>query len=216
MAETITFKELQEKLKKLEKFANKKTAKILNQAAFEVQKEARAETQKTFTLRNQYALRVIQVKKATKKDKKSIIGSTAAYQEYHEFGKPLSRNIWGQSLTINPIATLSGRKNKYTNIIPNEYRFNKMGNIRQIGEKIKEGRLKKRDKRFFILKPKGKDPAIYERVGTKRHDIKPIRILSRKKKIRKRPIFKNSAKKVIKSNIIFKNISYEMKKTLIF
>ncbi len=214
MAETITFKELQEKLKKLEKFAEKKTAKILNQAAFEIQKEARAETQKTFTLRNQYALRVIQVKKATKKDKKSIIGSTAEYQEYHEFGKPLSRNIWGQSLTINPIATLSGRKNKYTNIIPNEYRFNKMGNIRQIGEKIKEGRLKKRDKRFFILKPKGKDPAIYERVGTKRHDIKPIRILSRKKKIRKRPIFKNSAKKVIKSNYIFKNISYEMKKTL--
>ena len=214
MAETITFKELQEKLKKLEKFAEKKTAKILNQAAFEVQKEARAETQKTFTLRNQYALRVIQVKKATKKDKKSIIGSTAEYQEYHELGKPLSRNIWGKSLTINPIATLSGRKNKYTNIIPNKYRFNKMGNIRQIGEKIKEGKLKKRDKRFFILKPKGKDPAIYERVGTKRHDIKPIRILSRKKKIRKRPIFKNSAKKVIKSNYIFKNISYEMKKTL--
>lgn len=214
MAETITFKELQEKLKKLEKFAEKKTSKILNQAAFEIQKEARAETEKTFTLRNKYALRVIQVKKATKKDKKSIIGSTAEYQEYHEFGKPLSRNIWGKSLTINPIATLSGRKNKYTNIIPNEYRFNKMGNIRQIGEKIKEGRLKKRDKRFFILKPKGKDPAIYERVGTKRHDIKPIRILSRKKKIRKRPIFKNSAKKVIKSNYIFKNISYEMKKTL--
>ena len=214
MAETITFKELQEKLKKLEKFAEKKTAKILNQAAFEVQKEAREETKKTFTLRNQYALRVIQVKKATKKYKKSIIGSTAEYQEYHEFGKPLSRNIWGQSLTINPIATLSGRKNKYTNIIPNKYRFNKMGNIRQIGEKIKEGKLKKRDKRFFILKPKGKDPAIYERVGTKRHDIKPIRILSRKKKIRKRPIFKNSAKKVIKSNYIFKNISYEMKKTL--
>ena len=214
MAETITFKELQEKLKKLEKFANKKTAKILNQAAFEVQKEARAETEKTFTLRNKYALRVIQVKKATKKDKKSIIGSTAEYQEYHEFGKPLSRNIWGQSLTINPIATLSGRKNKYTNIIPNKYRFNKMGNIRQIGEKIKEGKLKKRDKRFFILKPKGKDTAIYERIGTKRHDIKPIRILSRKKKIRKRPIFKNSAKKVIKSNYIFKNISYEMKKTL--
>ncbi|MDO6993328.1 HK97 gp10 family phage protein [Brachyspira innocens] len=214
MAETITFKELQEKLKKLEKFANKKTAKILNQAAFEVQKEARAETEKTFTLRNKYALGAIQVKKATKKDKKSIIGSTAEYQEYHEFGKPLSRNIWGQSLTINPIATLSGRKNKYTNIIPNEYRLNKMGNIRQIGEKIKEGKLKKRDKRFFILKPKGKDPAIYERVGTKRHDIKPIRILSRKKKIRKRSIFKNSAKNVIKSNDIFKNISYEMKKTL--
>ena len=84
MAETITFKELQEKLKKLEKFANKKTAKILNQAAFEIQKEARAETEKTFTLRNKYALRVIQVKKATKKDKKSIIGSTAEYQEYHE------------------------------------------------------------------------------------------------------------------------------------
>ncbi|OEJ15451.1 hypothetical protein BFL38_14275 [Brachyspira hampsonii] len=83
MAETITFKELQEKLKKLEKFAEKKTSKILNQAAFEVQKEAREETKKTFTLRNQYALRVIQVEKSTKKDKKSIIGSTAEYQEYH-------------------------------------------------------------------------------------------------------------------------------------
>lgn len=214
MAETITFKELGKKLKKLEKFAEKKTAKILNQAAFDIQREAREETQKTFTLRNQYALRVIQVKKATKKDKKSIIGSTAEYQEYHEFGKPLSRNIWGQSLTINPISTLSGRENSYKKVIPNRYRFNKMGDIRQIGERIKEGKLKKRN-RFFMLKPKGrKEAAIYERVGTKRGDIKPIRILSRKKKVRKRPIFKKSAKKILKSNIIFKNISYEMKKTL--
>ena len=215
MAETITFKELTEKLKKLEKFAEKKTAKILNQAAFNIQREAREETKKEFTIRKNYPLSVIQVKKATKKDKKSIVGSTAEYQEYHEFGKPLSRNIWGQSLTINPIATLSGRENSYKKVIPNRYRFNKMGNIRQIGERIKEGKLKKRDKRFFMLKPKGrKEAAIYERVGTKRGDIKPIRILSRKKKVRKRPIFKKSAKKILKSNIIFNNISYEMKKTL--
>ena len=214
MAETITFKELTEKLKKLEKFADKKTAKILNQAAFNIQTEAREETKKEFTIRKNYPLSVIQVKKATKKDKKSIVGSTAEYQEYHEFGKPLRRNIWGQSLTINPIATLSGRENSYKKVIPNRYRFNKMGNIRQIGERIKEGKLKKRDKRFFMLKPKGKEAAIYERVGTKRGDIKPIRILSRKKRVKKRPIFKKSAKKILKSNIIFKNISYEMKKTL--
>ncbi|WP_028328884.1 HK97 gp10 family phage protein [Brachyspira alvinipulli] len=214
MAETITFKELTEKLKKLEKFADKKTAKILNQAAFNIQREAREETKKEFTIRKNYPLSVIQVKKATKKDKKSIVGSTAEYQEYHESGKPLSRNIWGQSLTINPIATLIGRENSYKKVIPNRYRFNKMGNIRQIGERIKECKLKKRDKRFFMLKPKGKEAAIYERVGTKRGDIKPIRILSRKKKVRKRPIFKKSAKKILKSNIIFKNISYEMKKTL--
>lgn len=214
MAETITFKELTEKLKKLEKFAEKKTAKILNQAAFDIQREAREETKKEFTIRKNYALSVIQVKKATKKDKKSIVGSKAEYQEYHEFGKPLSRNIWGQSLTINPIATLSGRENSYKKVIPNRYRFNKIGDIRQIGERIKEGKLKKRN-RFFMLKPRGrKEAAIYERVGTKRHNIKPIRILSRKKKIRKRPIFKKSAKKMLKSNIIFKNISYEMKKTL--
>lgn len=214
MTEIITFKELTEKLKKLEKFAEKKTAKILNQAAFNIQREAREETKKEFTIRKNYPLSVIQVKKATKKDKKSIAGSTAEYQEYHEFGKPLSRNIWGQSLTINPIATLRGRENSYTKVIPNRYRFNKMGNIRQIGERIKEGKLKKRN-RFFMLKPKGrKEAAIYERVGTKRYDIKPIRILSHKKRVKKRPIFKKSAKKILKSNIIFKNISYEMKKTL--
>lgn len=214
MAETITFKELTEKFKKLKKFPEKKTAKILNQAAFNIQREAREETKKEFTIRKNYPLSVIQVKKATKKDKKSIVGSTAEYQEYHEFGKPLSRNIWGQSLTINPIATLRGRENSYTKVIPNRYRFNKMGDIRQIGERIKEGKFKKRN-RFFMLKPKGrKEAAIYERVGTKRGDIKPIRILSRKKKVIKRPIFKRSTKNILKSNIIFKNISYEIKKTL--
>lgn len=207
---TITVKELVNKLNSLNSKSNQTMAKTLNKIAFKAQKEARNKTKEEFTVRNNYAISSIIVKKASEFNLKSVMGSTAEYQKYHEEGKSLGKNLWGQSSKINPLATLQARENSQKNVLPSQYRFNRMGHIRQIGEKVKKGAG-----RFFIIKPKKgrrRSPAIYERID--RNNIRAVRILKRRVKINKRPIMKDSAEKVLKSNEAFKTFSYEIKKNL--
>ena len=206
---TITVKELVNKLNSLNSKSNQTMAKTLNKIAFKAQKEAREKTKEEFTVRNNYAISSIIVKKASELNLKSVMGSTAEYQKYHEEGKSLGKNLWGQSSKINPLATLQARGSQ-KNILPSQYRFNRMGHIRKIGEKAKKG-----TGRFFIIKPKKgrrRSPAIYERID--RNNIRAVRILKGRVKIKKRPIMKDSAEKVLKSNEAFKTFSYEIKKNL--
>ena len=203
---TITVKELVNKLNSLNSNSKQTMAKTLNKIAFKAQKEARNKTKEEFTVRNNYAVSSIIVKKASELNLKSIMGSTAEYQKYHEEGKSLGKNLWGQSSKINPLATLQARGSQ-KNILPSQYRFNRMGHIRQIGEKAKKG-----SGRFFIMKPKKgrrRSPAVYERID--RNNIRAVRILKRRVKVNKRPIMKDSAEKVLKSNEAFKTFSYEIK-----
>ncbi len=206
----ITVKELIDKLNSLNSNSKHTMSKTLNKIAFKAQKETREKTKKEFTLRNNYAISSIEVRKASEINLKSVIGSTAEYQKYHEEGKSLGKNLWGKSNKINPLATLQARGNSQKNVLSNKYRFNRMGHIRQIGEKAKKG-----SGRFFIMKPKNgkrRSPAVYERIG--RNNIRAIRILKRNVKINKRPIMRDSAEKVLKSNEAFKTFSYEIKKNL--
>ena len=206
----ITIKDFINRLNSINLNSKQTIAKTLNKIAFEAQKEARNKTKEEFTVRNNYAISSIIVKKASELNLKSVMGSTAEYQKYHEEGKSLGKNLWGQSSKINPLATLQARENSQKNVLPSQYRFNRMGHIRQIGEKVKKGAG-----RFFIIKPKKgrrRSPAIYERID--RNNIRAVRILKRRVKINKTPIMKDSAEKVLKSNEAFKTFSYEIKKNL--
>ena len=206
----ITIKDFINRLNSLNSQSKQTMSKTLNKIAFKAQKEAREKTKKEFIVRNNYAVSSIIVKKASETKLKSIMGSTAEYQKYHEEGKSLGKNLWGKSSKINPLATLEARGNSRTSILPSQYRFNRMGHIRKIGEKSQKG-----SGRFFIMKPKKgrrRSPAVYERID--RNNIRAVRILKRRVKVNKRPIMKDSAEKVLKSNEAFKTFSYEIKKNL--
>lgn len=204
----ITIKDFINRLNSLNSQSKQTMSKTLNKIAFEAQKEAREKTKKEFIVRNNYAISSIIVKKASETKLKSIMGSTAEYQKYHEEGKSLGKNLWGKSSKINPLATLQARGNSRTSILPSQYRFNRMGHVRKIGEKSQ----KSSTGRFFIMKPKNKSAAIYERID--RNNIRAVRILKGRVKIKKRPIMKDSAEKVLKSKEAFKTFSYEIKKNL--
>ena len=208
MAKTVSMAELQKIFKKdLPRALDFAKVETLNILAGKTRKEVIRDVRGEFTLRNNYTIGSIRFEKATKSSKQSITFTTAEYMGYHETGETLSRNLWGQSMNVNPMGTIYSRGNSTLSKIKDKYRFNKMG-------KIATSKNRTSTNGFFMLKTKEGSPAIYKRTewgkGVGKGGIVAIKVLKKSEHIEEKAFFDKASDEVLKSSDAFKGYSKMM------
>lgn len=139
--------DLNEFAKKALPFATRKT---LNDAAFQAQAIARADTKEGLTLRNNFTTRSIQVEQARTlniRNQESVIGSTEEYMEDQEFGGRTKHA--GQHQTVLPTSYAAGQAEGARPRTRLPRKPNKLSNIRlRKGRQMPKG-ASRRQKAFL-------------------------------------------------------------------
>ena len=131
MAKEITIKQLTNIIKTYPKKSIPAQVATLNKLASVAKEKTKEEIKKGFTLRNNYTLNSLSVKKATDKNRKSMLRTTAEYMGYHETGETIKHNLYSKNIKNGKVATASmySRGRLRRNELLTQYRFNSMGTI---------------------------------------------------------------------------------------
>lgn len=224
MAKKLTMNQFTNMIVNFDKNSPEMARKIVNKMAWQARTEIKKEyTQGSnkFTLRNEYTNRMMQVKQCPENtdiaNAEATTYTKAEYMGYHETGKSLTTNLWGNNNKQGsvPLPTLDSRGGSNYNTISRNLRFDRLGNIGKHikGRGYKNG-MSPSSTGAFLLKPKNsKSLLIMKRLANRRLDV--IRMIVKQQPIRKKEFFKRGTETTLKSNELSKHIAYEIKSNLL-